>query len=486
MSGIIAVYNPCEDITDTVYRVFRAQQNRGEYGAGISIAKKESEKVSSRATFKELGVVDDLFFRQNRYHNLHSIQPNIAVGCTNYPKTLITWDDLEPIYIDEENYKLSLSFDGYLLGLDKLKERLEKEEHTFKTGSEAEILGRLFLGYLEEEKGLFEAGREFMSELYGRGGYSIVGLIGNGHETHLFGLRDPTGLKPLCIGEKDETYILASETCALDMANSEFLDFVKPGEMITISEKKPERERLSERPCHHCIFENVYYSNGPSNNELGSVRGFRINSGRLSVKTYEPRCEMFFPIPDSGRDFCIGCSYESGLPLTEALIKNRGSKKTFQIPNPELRNLATATKFLPAVGSLNNRILDGCDDSIVKGGISRGVNKSIKKLKLSGYNERTSFAPMPFHCINNLYNQGTLIAQDLENLSIEEINDIVGKKIGINELNGELYYQTPANVLKAIENGKEKVCMACVTGNYPINKKFLPENYLDKNVRCVA
>jgi len=337
--------------------------------------------------------------------------------------------------------------------------------------TEAEIVGTIFGRSLQRSDDLWVAGEETMESLSGRGSYCATLVVDDGERKSLVALRDPKGIKPLCLGRREQTYFLASETTALP-DDGEFLDFVKPGEMVLVSENGLERRELQPEPQTLCVFEYIYYASGGSDLEHGNVFDVRRRDGLELAKLYPLELDAAVPIPDSGRGVSVGIAEGLGIPYIEGLERVKGSLRTYMIADPEDRVRAVRSKFKPIAVMLRGKRVAVGEDSIVKGSITR--YGAIYKLKEGGVTEvylMVSCPPYAYVCFRDFRRPERLAAQGLSERDIHEVNQIMAERIGTDYV----CYQTREILLKVI--GSQNLCMACLDGRYPIKKKFLPEGY---------
>jgi len=448
MSGTLGVYSlDGQDVTDILYGGLVSIQHRGEVAAGASIAK---NKI---ITHVGKGWVSRVLGNQLKF--FHEISPYAASGHLLYNSS----NPIQPIEMQGKNYKISFSMDGVIINHNNSE------------------VGELFLNYLESTSDMHEAGKKFMESLYGCGSYCINMLIEEDKDIKLVVLRDPKGIKPLCIGEKDGTHIVASETCALESVDAKFSRYIEPGEMLVISKDGLDSKVLKKEGRHgHCMFGFIYFDSRRSKNEGVSVHNVRAKLGKMLARMYPLDIDLGGPSPDSGRGICADFLKELSrilgkyIPYEEFAEKIPGSPRTFQIKEPEERKFFTKNKFGIIYEIIKNKKVGVTEDSIVRGGVTKdGLVYKLKKVARKVI-VIVSCTPLPFTCFDNF--NDTRAAEGLYGKSIEEINRIVAKRIGADEV----CYPSIEMVEKAI--GLNDLCMGCANGKYPIKQELLPENLI--------
>ena len=444
MSGLLGAYSlDNQDVTDVLYGGLVAIQHRGEAAAGAAIAKNKIITHSGKGWASTV-LKDQLKF-------FHEISPYAANGHLLYSPA----DPVQPIEMRGKKYDISFSMDGTIINYDNGK------------------VGELFLRHLENTDDIYKSGERFMETLHGYGSYCINALIKEGNDLKLVVLRDPQGIKPLCLGKKDETYIIASETCALDKVDAKFSRDIIPGEMLVISKDGLNSKVLRKEKHGHCMFDFTYFCSRRSKIEGVSVHGVRAELGRLLARMYPLDIDVGGPSPDSGRGICANFLRELSrikgklVPYEEYAEKIPGSPRTFQIEDPEERKFFTRQKFGIIYELVEGKDVGLTEDSIVRGGVIKDglvvdLKKAAKKVVVI-----VSCPPLPFGCIGNF--KDTRAAHGLYGKPVEEINRIVAKRIGADKV----CYSTIGMLKEAI--GLDDVCMGCANGKYPIKRELLPE-----------
>ena len=443
MSGIIGVLSRKKDnIVESLFYGLAALQHRGEGGAGISIAKDSGDILT------KTGVNLVYYLLKDEIDFLKAIEPRAGIGHVLYEDTA----GLQPIEKESKKYKVVFAFDGVLMGI--------KGRHDV-------VARNVFLEALEKKNDIFKAAKIFMSKFSGAGSYCIIALVKKGSDVSLVAIRDPKGIKPLCFGRRGAEYVVASESKGLYGAGANLVRDINPGEVLVIS-KKGVRSRIVRKEKHmHCAFEWVYFADPTSIIENKNVYFARKALGDLLAQKYKIDADMVIASPDSGRGVAIGFAQRSGLPFEEAVIKNPGAKRTFQVENINERKKAAKAKFF-----INKEVVKGKkvvlgDDSIVRGTVLRdGTIFKLKVCKAKKVHVIISCPPLCFPCFKDP--GGTNYAAfGMYKIPVEKI----GKKIAKNLGSDGVYYPTVPMLEKAICH--KGLCMACLNGIYPVNKKYL-------------
>jgi len=443
MSGVIGVFSAKKNnIAESLFYGLTGLQHRGESGAGISVAKDNCDIMTKGG----VGLVYYLF--KDELELLKAIDSSAGIGHVLYEDT----GSIQPTETSGKNYKIAFAMDGVLMGL--------KGKH--------DIVARdMFLGALEKEKDIFRASGIFMKKLSGRGSYCIVSLVKKGSKVSLVAMRDPKGIKPFCLGKKGNEYIVSSESKGLYGAGARLIRDVEPGEVIVISKKGIKSKIVRKEPHMHCAFEWVYFADPTSIIEEKNVYFVRKKMGEMLADKYRLDVDVVIASPDSGRGVAIGYSQRAGIPFEEAVIKNPGAKRTFQVENPSERNKAAMSKFFVNKDVVRGKKIAIGDDSIVRGTVIRdGMINKIKICKAKKIYCIISCPPLCFPCFKDP--GGTnYAAYGLFRVPVEKIGKFVARKLGADAV----CYPTVSMLQQAI--GHNGLCRACLDGKYPVKKKFL-------------
>lgn len=441
--AVFGIFNHPEAANMTYLGLY-ALQHRGQESAGI---------VSSNG--KELhlevamGLVADIFDAER----LNRLPGNIAIGHTRYS----TWGDshlknAQPIAIDYSLGSLALAHNGNLVNADVLRKELEGAGSIFRSTMDSEVIVHLIAR--SDRDNLPERVIEAIEQV--QGAYSLAIMS----RDQLIGARDPNGFRPLCLGKLRDSYVLASETCALDLIEAEYLRDVEPGEVVLIN--KDGLKSFHPFPRHklsQCIFEFIYFARPDSIIFNKSVHEIRKALGHRLAKEGYVGADIVVPVPDSGVPAALGYAEESGIPFEMALIRNHYIGRTFIEPQQSIRHFGVKIKLNPIRRLLEGRRVVIIDDSIVRGTTSR---KIIKMVRLAGAKEvhmRISSPPTTHPCF---YGIDTPTRRELiaSSHSVEEIRRYITAD--------SLQYLSLEGLLTTVQPHQQDYCAACFTGKYPV------------------
>jgi amidophosphoribosyltransferase len=419
-----------------------ALQHRGQESAGI--VSSDGKKLHIE---KGMGHVADLF-TESRLERLHG---NSALGHVRYSTAgeSAPWN-AQPILIDCWRGPISLAHNGNLTNATYLRHELERDGAIFHSTSDSEVI--LHLMSRSRRRTLQESFVEALRVI--QGAYSLVVLT----PEYLLVARDPHGFRPLCLGRVDGSYVVASETCALDLINAEYIRDVEPGEVIRIEDNNLESQfPLPKEKPSFCVFEHIYFSRPDSIVFGRTVNTSRREMGRLLALEYPVEADVVVPIPDSGVSSSIGFSQESGIPLEFGLIRNHYVGRTFIEPKQSIRNFGVKVKLNPVREIIKGKRVVLLDDSIVRGTTSRKIVNIVRSAGAKEIHMRITAPPLIAPCYYgiDIPTRHELIASTK---SVEEICKFIGAD--------SLGYLSLEAVLKAVGD-KNQYCSACFTDHYP-------------------
>lgn len=435
------------DSARLTYYALYALQHRGQESAGIA--------VNNKGEFlyhKDMGLVPEIFNEEI----INSLKGSSAIGHVRYSTTGASLrDNAQPMVIKYKNGHMGLAHNGNLVNASKVREKLEEEGVIFQSTIDSEVILNLISRFRLSSTCIEAAIEKMMGEI--KGSYALTILT----PKKLIGVRDPFGIRPLCIGTIDGTYVLASETCALDAVGAIYLRDVKPGEIVIIDEKGltsvqtevPKESRL-------CIFEHIYFARPDSYIDGASVYRSRIEAGRTLAKEHPVEADLVIGVPDSGLSAAMGYSMESGIPYGVGLIKNRYIGRTFIQPDQDQREKGVKIKLNALKDAIDGKRVIMIDDSIVRGTTSRRIVQILRDAGAKEVHMMASSPPVkyPCHFGIDIASKSQLIASQH---SIEEIRALFGAD--------SLGYLSIEGLLKTPVGSTCGFCTACFKGDYPMD-----------------
>jgi amidophosphoribosyltransferase len=445
--GVFGVFGHPE-AANIAYLGLYALQHRGQESAGIV-----SSSGNDLHLFRAMGEVEEIFQPQV----LAELPGTSAIGHTRYStagdKALL---NAQPIMIDCNKGKIAVGHNGNLTNAGEWRRKLEHRGSIFQTNSDTEVIVHLIAR--SQARNFSGALGDALNQV--EGAYSLLVLT----PEEMYAVRDPRGFRPLSLGkiitpEGHVAWVVASETCAFDLLNAEYVREVEPGEMLRISKCGMESIKFSpEKPHQYCVFEHVYFSRPDSVVFGRSVSQSREMLGRLLAREHPVEADMVVPLPDSGVPAAIGYSLESGIPFRMGLIRNHYIGRTFIEPSQAIRNFGVKLKLNPVRELIAGKRIILVDDSIVRGTTSRKIVRMVKDAGASEVHVRISCPPTISPCY---YGVDTPTKEELiaSNNSPEEIRKYLGAdSLGYLSLNG---------LRQAVSDSEGKFCTSCYTGVYP-------------------
>ena len=448
--GVFGVYAPGEDVAKLAYFGLYALQHRGQESAGIATF--EGDKVHLH---KDMGLVSQVFNETL----LKDLIGYIAVGHTRYSTTGSSRVvNAQPAVVKTRLGSLALAHNGNLVNTGELREELTQRQVDFLTTTDSEMIALAIASEVNRGKDWLEGALSAFNLC--QGAYSLV----IGTPKGLMGVRDPNGIRPLVIGTlptNPKRYVLASETCGLDIIGAEYLRDVEPGELVWITEEGMASFHWSPKPARKlCVFEMIYFARPDSVMCGESLYSYRMEIGRVLARESLVDADIVIGVPDSGIPAAIGFSQQSGIPFAEGLIKNRYVGRTFIQPTQSMREAGIRMKLNPLKDVLEGKRVIIVDDSIVRGTTSRKIVKALRDAGATEVHMRISSPPVTHPCFYGIDTdtQEQLIAATK---SVEEIR----QQIGVDTL----AYLSWEGMLEATREDPNTFCSACFTGDYPID-----------------
>ena len=449
--GVFGMYDlDGNDVASSIYYGLFALQHRGQESCGISV----SDTFGPRKVdlLKGMGLVNEVFNSEN----LSKLHGNIGVGHVRYSTAGESIpSNAQPLVINYVKGTLMLAHNGNLINANELRDELAYTGAIFQTTIDSEVIAYLVARERINAKTAQEAVTNAMKKL--KGAYALV--ISSPRK--LIGARDPFGFKPLCIGKRDNAYILASETCALDTIGAEFVRDVLPGEVVTIDKdgiKSDTSMCLPKAKEARCVFEYIYFARPDSNFDGVSVYHSRIMAGRFLAMDSPVEADVVVGVPESGNAAAMGYAMESGIPYGTAFVKNSYVGRTFIKPQQKSRESSVRIKLNVLKEAVCGKRVIMIDDSIVRGTTSARIVALLKQAGASEVHVRISSPPFLHPCYF-----GTDIPSEDQLIASGNTVDEICKLIGADSLG---YLET--DKLSEMICGGTGYCDACFTGNYPI------------------
>lgn len=437
------------DVASTIYYGLFALQHRGQESCGIAVSDTEGPK-GKVLSYKDMGLVNEVFDSEK----LDKLNGNIGVGHVRYSTAgSSVRENAQPLVLNYVKGTLGMAHNGNLLNALELREELSYTGAIFQTTIDSEVIAYLIARERLKTDTVEAAVKNSMEKI--KGAYSLIVMS----PRKLIGARDPFGFKPLCIGKRDNTYFLSSETCALDTVGAEFVRDVLPGEVVTITHNGIESDTsLCQKNTARCIFEYIYFARPDSKIDGMGVYESRINAGKILAKTHPVEADLVVGVPESGNAAALGYSLESGIPYGNAFIKNNYVGRTFIKPKQAQRESSVKVKLNVLSDAVKGKRVIMIDDSIVRGTTSARIVALLKQAGASEVHVRISSPPFLHPCYF-----GTDIPSEDQLIASGNTVDEICKLIGADSLG---YLET--DKLSEMICGGTGYCDACFTGNYPI------------------
>ncbi|WP_029214778.1 amidophosphoribosyltransferase [Kallotenue papyrolyticum] len=443
--GVFGVYAPGEDVARLTFFGLYALQHRGQESAGIAVC--DGRRI---VTHKDMGLVAQIFDEAS----LAPLRGHSAIGHTRYSTTGSSQiANAQPYTMESYLGPLALAHNGNLTNAAELRLQVLKRGAGLTSSSDSEVAALTLLG--GEGPDWVERITEFMERA--EGAYCLVILT----REALYAVRDPLGLRPLCLGHLGESgWVVASESCALSTIGAEYVREVRPGEALMIDARGPRTivERPAPRPAL-CLFEYIYFARPDSLLQDQLIHSVRMELGRELAREAPARADIVMGVPDSATPAAIGYAQESGLPYTEGLIKNRYIGRTFIQPDDRLRKQGVKLKFNPLASTLRGKRVVLVDDSIVRGNTSGPIVRLLREAGATEVHVRVSSPPIRHPCFMGV-DMATYPELIAHRMSVEEICRYIGAD--------SLAYLSFEGLLRATGRDPESFCGACFTGKYPI------------------
>ena len=450
--GVFGIYDfDGNDIAQTIYYGLFALQHRGQESCGIAVSETNGPK-GKVTSYKGMGLVNEVFTQDN----LEPMHGDIGVGHVRYSTAgASTRENAQPLVLNYVKGTLALAHNGNLINAMELRKDLEYTGAIFQTTIDSEVIAYHIARERLNSNSVEEAVGRACQKI--KGAFALVVMS----PRKLVGARDPYGFKPLCIGKRDNAYILASETCALDTIGAEYVRDVLPGEIVTITPEGGIQSDLSlalpKEKEARCIFEYIYFARPDSHIDGVSVYASRIKAGRFLAMDSPVDADLVVGVPESGNAAALGYSLQSGIPYGTAFVKNGYVGRTFIKPKQSSRESSVRVKLNVLKEAVDGKRIIMIDDSIVRGTTSDRIVKMLRDAGATEVHVRISSPPFLWPCYfgTDIPEREQLIAY---NRSIEDIRKIIGAD--------SLGYLGVERLEEMV--GGLSICKGCFTGTYPM------------------
>lgn len=439
------------NVASTIYYGLLALQHRGQESCGIAVSDTAGPK-GKVLSHKDMGLVNEAFDAET----IGRLKGDIGVGHVRYSTAgSSTRENAQPLVLNYVKGTLGLAHNGNLINAPQLRHELEYTGAIFQTTIDSEVIAYYIARERLNSKTVEEAVGRAMRKI--KGAYSLVIMS----PRKLIGARDPFGFRPLCIGKRDNTYLLASESCALDTVGADFIRDVRPGEIVTISPEKgiesDMSHALTEGKAARCVFEYIYFARPDSYIDGESVYNSRILAGKYLAMDSPVEADMVVGVPESGNCAAMGYAMQSGIPYGTAFVKNAYVGRTFIKPGQKSRESSVQVKLNAVREPVAGKRIIMIDDSIVRGTTSDRIVRMLRDAGAKEVHMRVGSPPFLWPCYfgTDVPAREQLIAY---NRSVEEIREIIGAD--------SLAYLREERLQEIV--GGLDICRGCFTGKYPM------------------
>jgi amidophosphoribosyltransferase len=444
--GIFGIHGHPESARLTYFGLY-ALQHRGQESAGIAVL--QGDRINAH---KGMGLVPEVFGSSQ----LEQLKGPATIGHVRYSTTGSSiLANAQPFVVHHRNKSYAVAHNGNFVNSHSLKKQLEESGSIFQTTMDTEIFLHLFVKNLKQgfESALIETVKKI------KGAFSMVVLTCKGE---LIGIKDPSGFRPLCLGKLNGDYVLASESCALDLVEAEHIRELEPGEIVIINEEGVRSIMPHDKTRRAlCIFEFIYFARPDSNINGHNVYLTRKAHGRCLAEEAPVEADLVMPFPDSGTYAALGYSEASGIPFEMAMIRNHYIGRTFIQPTQSMRDFSVRVKLNPVKKLLSGKDIVIIEDSIIRGTTAKTRVKALRELGVKRVHMRVAGPPHRFPCHYGIdfSTKGELIAAKM---SIGELRDYLGLE--------SLHYLSIDGLLRAtgVYEPRNYFCKACFDGCYPV------------------
>lgn len=447
--GVFGIFNPGTDAAaPSVYYGLCALQHRGQESCGIAVCDTYGPR-GNILSHKDMGLVGEVFHPDI----LDGLKGNVGIGHVRYSTTgASTAENAQPLVLNYIKGTLALAHNGNITNAEALRQELQENGAIFRSTTDSEVIACHIARERTRTSCVEDAICKTAEKL--KGGYALVIMS----PRKLIGVRDSLGLKPLCLGRRNDSYILASESCALSAVDAEFIRDVEPGEIITITKDGIHSDRrLVQKERAHCIFEYIYFARLDSTMDGINIYDARFRAGKALAASYPAEADLVTGVPDSGLAAAMGYAEASNLPFALAFHKNSYVGRTFIKPTQKERESAVHLKLSVLTSVVKNKRIVLIDDSIVRGTTIAGLISMLKSAGAKEVHVRISSPPFLYPCY-----YGTDVPSNDQLIASSHTANEICAQIGADSLGYmkiEDFHQM---------TGDLPLCMACFNSRYPI------------------
>lgn len=446
--GVFGIYSKDMNAANTIYYGLNALQHRGQESAGIVVCDTKGP-LGNIYSYKGMGLVSEIFHKDK----LSELKGNIGIGHVRYSTTgQSVIENAQPIFLNYLKGTLALAHNGNIINTQQLKDELIDKGTTFSGTTDSEVIAyKIALERLKVDS-IEQAIQNVSKQL--KGGFALAILS----PQKLIGVRDPFGLKPLCLGKKEDGYILSSESAAIDAIGGTFIQDIKPGEMVVISKDGIEFiQWMQPKQCAHCIFEYIYFAKLDSVMDGIPIYDARIRGGMALAKRYYVDADVVTGVPESGITSAVGYAMASKIPFQLAFAKNSYVGRTFIKPTQQERISSVQLKLNVLKSVVKDKRIVLIDDSIVRGTTIQNLIMMLKEAGAKEVHVRISSPPFLYPCF-----YGTDVPDNSQLIATKMNKEEICKQIGADSLE-----------YMHIDDLKEMtldlpLCKACFDQKYPI------------------
>ncbi len=452
--GVFGVWAPGEEVAKLTYFGLFALQHRGQEAAGIATG--DGDRI---VVYKDMGLVSQVFDESL----LSAFEGSVAIGHTRYSTAGgKDWSNVQPMFRStRDGLDIALGHNGNLVNYVQLRdEAVSKGLIDREDASDTTVLTALLADGVHGETGIFEAARELLPRV--TGAFCLTFTDGK----TLYAARDPQGVRPLALGRLERGWVIASETCALDIVGASFVREIEPGELVAVDNTGIRSESFARPRPRGCVFEYVYLARPDSVIRNRPVNAARIEIGRRLAREYPADGDLVMPVPESGTPAAVGFAQESGIPFGQGLVKNAYVGRTFIQPTQTLRQLGIRLKLNPLRHMIEGKRLIVVDDSIVRGNTQRALIRMLREAGAAEVHVRIASPPVKWPCFYGIdfASPGELIANSSSAADEETVVSSICTAIGADSLG----FVSVDAMVEATEQSRDELCCACFDGHYPL------------------